>query len=78
MVSIILFAGGAYAICGLLFAAFFLLRGVVQVDAAARGTSWRVKLLLLPGVAAFWPLLARKWFQAVRRATSAKPARASE
>ena len=75
MISVILVAGGAYATLGLLFAASFLLRGIARVDSAARGASWLVKLLLMPGVVALWPLLASQWLEAERRAAAAPVAR---
>jgi len=52
---------GAYAAVGILFAVPFLARGAGHVDPAAAGTSWGFKLLVLPGVAAFWPYLALRW-----------------
>lgn len=50
-----------YAMAGLLFAAAFLPRGVLQLDDRLRGAPIAVRLLILPGVAAFWPLFAWRW-----------------
>ena len=58
-----------YLACGLLFAVAFVTVGVGRVDAAARGTSLGFRLLILPGVATFWPLLAVRWIRACRQGT---------
>jgi hypothetical protein len=61
------FAAGAmyaYAIVGVLFAILFVLRGVQRVDHQARGASIGFRLLILPGAAAFWPLLLMRWLRA--------------
>jgi hypothetical protein len=56
-----------YAASGLLFGLAFITMGVGRVDAAAQGTSFAFRLLILPGVIAFWPLLTSKWVRAHRR-----------
>lgn len=55
-----------YAAMGAIFGLFFIWRGVGRIDAAARGTSWTVRLLIFPGVVALWPLLAERWRRAAR------------
>lgn len=50
-----------YLGCGLLFALAFVTRGVERIDATARGTSFNFRLLLVPGAATLWPLLAVHW-----------------
>jgi hypothetical protein len=50
-----------YAAAGVLFAIAFLPRAVVRVDERLHGSSYAVRLLVLPGVAAFWPLFAWRW-----------------
>jgi hypothetical protein len=50
-----------YAFLGLLFAGPFLVRGVMRLDPAAKGTSLAFRLAILPGTVALWPVLARKW-----------------
>ncbi len=52
---------GVYAGLGLLFAVAFVLRGAARIDPQADGGSWGFRLAILPGVAALWPLLARRW-----------------
>lgn len=64
-------AAEAYALAGVLFALAFLPRGILRVDDRLRESPWRVRLLLMPGVAALWPLFAYRWRQAqVREAHS--------
>jgi len=58
---VIVTALGAYAAIGVVFAVLFVTRGVGRVDPAARGSSWAFRLLVLPGVAALWPLMLLKW-----------------
>jgi GNAT superfamily N-acetyltransferase len=52
-----------YLAVGLLFAAAFSARGARAVDPAARGAGWGFRLLIVPGAAAFWPLLALRWLR---------------
>ena len=54
---------GLYAALGLVFAVPFVLVGAGRVDPAARGGTWGFRLLLLPGAAALWPLLAWRWLR---------------
>lgn len=51
---------GLYAGIGLIFALWFVTTGLSRVDESARDASLGLRLLLLPGAAAFWPLLARR------------------
>jgi len=67
--TIVVRAFYAYFLAGALFAVSFVVRGVRAVDAQARGTGLSFRLLLFPGVAAFWPLLLKRWL----RATGAPP-----
>jgi len=47
----------AYLALGLLFGVLFVLRFVERCDPGAAGTGPGFRLLILPGVAALWPLL---------------------
>jgi hypothetical protein len=49
---------GLYLAAGLVFAAWFVTAGVGRISPAARGTGWGFRLLIVPGSAALWPLLA--------------------
>jgi len=50
-----------YAGAGLLFAILFLPRGILRLDERLRGSPRTVRLLILPGVVALWPLFAWRW-----------------
>lgn len=57
---------GFYAACGLVFAVPFVIKGVGAVDPVAREGTWGFRLLVLPGVVAFWPLFARRLLTGVK------------
>lgn len=52
-----------YAAVGAIFSVSFAAVGVTRLDPAARGSSLGFRLLILPGVTAFWPLLLRRWLR---------------
>lgn len=60
-VEISLSALGAYAVLGFLFGGLFVTRGVQRVDTQARNAPIGFRLIIFPGVVAFWPLLLRRW-----------------
>lgn len=51
----------AYALIGVPFSLVFVMRGVQRVDLRAQGSGLGFRLLIFPGVAAFWPLFIRRW-----------------
>ena len=51
----------AYATLGLAFALVFVSLGVQKIDPEAKGTKLGFRLLIIPGVIAFWPMLLRRW-----------------
>ena len=55
----------AYGLTGLLFAAAFVWFGVQRLDSEARGSGIAFRLLILPGVIAFWPMLLVRWIRGV-------------
>ena len=64
-----LFAGAlaAYAAMGVAFALAFLLFGISRVDPVAEHSPIGFRLVVIPGVAALWPLLLGRWIKAVSR-----------
>jgi len=55
-----------YFVLGLLFAVAFVAIGVEQLDPNAKGSGLAFRLLILPGSAAFWPLLLGRWVRGDR------------
>ena len=49
-----------YALIGLLFAVYFVIKGVGKIDPNAAQGSWGFRLLILPGAAALWPLMLKR------------------
>ena len=54
-----------YAGLGLLFAMPFVWFGVQRVDSEAQGSGVGFRLLILPGVAAFWPMFLYRWTRGI-------------
>jgi hypothetical protein len=54
----------AYAVAGLFFGLLFVFRGVKAIDPAVSGSGVGFRLMILPGCAAFWPLLFVRWLRA--------------
>jgi hypothetical protein len=54
-----------YAGCGLVFALPFIWFGIQRVDSEAQGAGVGFRLLILPGVAAFWPMFLYRWRRGV-------------
>lgn len=53
----------AYSVAGTLFAIVFVSVGVQRIDPQARGTGVAFRMMVLPGAAAFWPVLLVKWIR---------------
>lgn len=69
MESLILFLVnilGLYVLLGVLFAILFLWKGISQVDPGIEGKAIGLRLLLFPGMVAFWPVFLRKWINTTR------------
>jgi hypothetical protein len=67
---IILLLPAIYLLCGLIFAIPFVLKGVDRVDEGAHGSSVGFRLIILPGVMIFWPVLFKKWIRANKKNVS--------
>ncbi len=64
-VKAMVYALTAYAGIGLLFAVPFVWFGVQRLDSEAQGSRLGFRLLIFPGVAAFWPLFLSRWARGV-------------
>jgi hypothetical protein len=56
----LLIASGIYVMIGLVFAIPFVLVGAGSIDPHAAHGSWGFRILIIPGTALLWPLLARR------------------
>jgi len=56
---VMLFEG--YALAGTLFGLLFIPRAAARMDPGLTHAPMAVRLLILPGVIALWPLLALRW-----------------
>jgi hypothetical protein len=61
LIKIILILAVLYLAIGLIFAIFFVLKGVDKIDEGAQGGSWGFRIMIIPGTMVFWPLLLKKW-----------------
>jgi hypothetical protein len=57
----IVYTLAVYASLGLVFAVPFVWFGVQRLDSEAQGSGIGFRLLILPGVAAFWPMFLHRW-----------------
>lgn len=55
---------GIYAVIGLFVGLIYMFGGAGRIDPAAKGKGlpFRVRLLILPGIAGLWPLMLTKLF----------------
>ena len=63
IVELLVLAVEIYLVVGVLLGIAFVTRGVQAIDHAAEGTGWGFRLIILPGVAALWPFLLRRWIR---------------
>ena len=63
LAKIFVYALGIYAGLGLIFAVLFVWIGVQRLDSEAQGSGVGFRLLILPGVTAFWPMFLLRWMR---------------
>lgn len=49
-----------YVAIGVLFSVYFFLKGARKMDDLIADSSWKVRLLLIPGAIGLWPVLLVK------------------
>ena len=64
MVEILLIIVAVYLLMGVLFVIPFLMKGLNKIDEGAHDSTIGFKIIIIPGVIVFWPLLLRKWMKA--------------
>jgi hypothetical protein len=68
IVTVLLTAAAIYCLLGLVFAIPFVIKGVNSIDESAAHGSAGFRIIIIPGVMVFWPVLLKKWL----RVTSTK------
>lgn len=63
LVDIVLLLLGSYFLLGLLFGLFVFISGGEKVDPLLKENSWKLRLLILPGLIAIWPFLVMRLFK---------------
>jgi len=64
--EIILIIVALYLLLGVVFVIPFLTKGLTKVDEGAQGGTIGFKIIIIPGVIVFWPVLLNKWMKASR------------
>jgi hypothetical protein len=59
--NLLVSALGLYGAIGLAFGILFAVVGAGRIDPVAKGGMIGFRLLLIPGAAALWPFLLRRW-----------------
>jgi hypothetical protein len=72
---VILALVGGYLALGIFAGIAFIVRGVDRVDPAMAGSPKRVRLVILPGAIALWPILLAMWVRAPKHPHPAKAVR---
>ena len=63
MVEILLIIAAIYLLGGILFVIPFLMIGLEKIDEGAHGSTIGFKIIIIPGVIVFWPVLLSKWMK---------------
>jgi len=66
----------AYVLAGVAFALMFLPRAFTRVDPRVVGAPKTLRLLILPGIVALWPLFAWRWIAGTKEPVEDNPHRA--
>jgi hypothetical protein len=63
MVEISLIIVAIYLVLGVCFVIPFLIKGLAKVDEGTHGSTIGFKIIIIPGVIVFWPVLLKKWIK---------------
>jgi hypothetical protein len=72
MIEILLIIVAVYLLVGVLFVIPFLMKGLNKVDQGAHGSTIGFKIIIIPGVIVFWPVLLSKWMKGTRNHVDTK------
>ena len=61
MVEVLLIIAAIYLALGVIFVIPFLMKGLNKVDEGAHGSTIGFKIIIIPGVIVFWPVLLKSW-----------------
>ena len=67
MIQVVLIIVLIYLVLGLLFVIPFLVKGLTKVDEGAHGGTIGFKIIIIPGVIVFWPVLLSKWMRSIKK-----------
>lgn len=62
--AILLAAAVFYAAAGIVLALAFVTWGITRIPPQPAFVTWGARLVLLPGAAALWPIVLRRWLKA--------------
>jgi hypothetical protein len=78
MVEILLIIAAVYLALGVLFVIPFLMKGLNKIDEGAHGSTIGFKIIIIPGVIVFWPVLLSNWMKGKRNHGDTKAQRNTE
>jgi len=72
MLEILLIIATVYLALGVLFVFPFLIKALNKIDEGANGSTMGFKIIIIPGVIVFWPVLLSKWMKKKHNRKDAK------
>jgi hypothetical protein len=63
MVEVLLIIAAIYLVLGVLFVIPFLMKGLNKIDEGAHGSTIGFKIIIIPALIVFWPVLLSKWMK---------------
>ncbi len=62
IINILVYSYYLYLAIGLIFGIWFAFAGAQKLDQGMKNAGWAMRLLLIPGALALWPVLIKKLF----------------
>ncbi len=63
MIATLIVLAELYLVVGAVVAVALFARGLAVIDGNVPGSTWGFRLLILPGILAFWPVLVGRWIR---------------